>query len=117
MEAVKKAFRPEFLNRLDEIIIFHKLLISHISKIVDIQLANLEKNLAKHNIRLSLDNQAKEWLSVEGYDPIYGARPLKRLIQRERQNQLAKMLIAGEVKDGDQIKISLEDSKLNIISE
>ena len=114
MEVVKKAFRPEFLNRLDEIIIFHKLLISHISKIVDIQLANLEKNLANHNIHIKLDDKAKEWLSTEGYDPIYGARPLKRLIQREIQNQLAKMLIGGEVKDGDKIKISLEKGELKI---
>ena len=112
MEAVRKTFRPEFLNRLDEIIIFHKLLLSHISKIVEIQLANLENSLAKHNIKLTLDAKAKEWLSVEGYDPIYGARPLKRLIQKEIQNQLAKMLIGGEIKDGDQVSITLLDGKL-----
>lgn len=112
MEVVKQTFRPEFLNRLDEIIIFHKLMPKHIRKIVEIQLTNLEKNLTKHNIKLKLEEQAKEWLSTEGYDPIYGARPLKRLIQREIQNQLAKMLIAGEIKDGNEVKIGLENGKL-----
>ena len=112
MEVLKKSFRPEFLNRLDEILVFHKLMQSHITKIVDIQLANLEKNLSKHNIKLKLDAKAKEWLGTEGYDPIYGARPLKRLIQREIQNQLAKMLISGEIKDGDEVKIHLENGIL-----
>ncbi len=112
MEVVRSTFRPEFLNRLDEIIIFHKLMPNHISKIVDIQLLNLESNLAKHNIRFKLDNQAREWLSKEGYDPVYGARPLKRLIQREIQNQLAKMIIAGRIKDGDEVEISLDSGKL-----
>lgn len=112
METVKKAFRPEFLNRLDEIIIFHKLALKHISKIVEIQVANLEKSLAKHNIQLELNEKAKQWLSNNGYDPIYGARPLKRLIQREIQNPLAKLLIAGEIKDGDKISITLDGDKL-----
>lgn len=112
MEAVKKAFRPEFLNRLDEIIIFHKLSLKHITKIVEIQINNLEKTLEKHNIHLELNDQAKQWLSNNGYDPIYGARPLKRLIQREIQNPLAKLLIAGEVKDGDKLSITLDGDKL-----
>jgi ATP-dependent Clp protease ATP-binding subunit ClpB len=112
MEVVKQTFRPEFLNRLDEITVFHKLMPEHIRKIVEIQLANLEKNLSKHNIKLKLEEKAKEWLSEEGYDPIYGARPLKRLIQREIQNQLAKMLIAGEISDGDEVKIGLSNGKL-----
>ena len=115
MEVVKQTFRPEFLNRLDEIIIFHKLMPIHISKIVDIQLSKLENTLAKHNIKLSLDSKAREWLSTEGYDPIYGARPLKRLIQKEIQNQLAKKLIAGETKDGDEIKITLESGSIKFI--
>ncbi len=112
MDVVKQTFRPEFLNRLDEIIIFHKLMPIHIEKIVDIQLGNLELTLAKRNIHLTLSDEAKNWLSKMGYDPIYGARPLKRLIQREIQNQLAKMLIAGEIKDGDNLSISLEADKL-----
>lgn len=101
MEAVKQNFRPEFLNRLDEIIIFHKLAPKHIEKIVDIQLKNLESTLAKKDIGIEISKEAKRWISENGYDPVYGARPLKRLIQREIQNQLAKMLISGELKDGD----------------
>lgn len=112
MEYVKKAFRPEFLNRLDEIIVFHKLALKHIEKIVEIQIRNLETTLSKQNIKLSLDQGAKEWLSKNGYDPIYGARPLKRLIQREIQNPLAKMLIAGEIGDGNTLNISLQGDKL-----
>ena len=107
MEIVKKNFRPEFLNRLDEIIIFHKLMPSHIAKIVDIQIAKLELTLDKRKIKLNLELGAKAWLSKEGYDPLYGARPLKRLIQKEIQNKLAKMIIAGEVSDGDKILISV----------
>jgi ATP-dependent Clp protease ATP-binding subunit ClpB len=112
MEVVRKSFKPEFLNRLDEIIVFHRLMHDHISKIVEIQLYNLEKALAKHNIKLELDKKAKEWLSLNGYDPIYGARPLKRLIQKEIQNQLAKMLIAGEAENSNKILITLEEGKL-----
>lgn len=112
MEVIKQSFRPEFLNRLDEIIVFHKLAHEHIDKIVDIQIDHLEKTLAKHNISLELTPQARKWFADMGYDPLYGARPLKRLIQREIQNTLAKMLIAGEVKDGDKLKISLDGDKL-----
>ena len=112
MEFIKKTFRPEFLNRLDEIIVFHKLALTHIEKIVEIQVGNLEKTLSKHNIHLSLDKEAKQWLSNNGYDPIYGARPLKRLIQKEIQNPMAKMLIAGDIKDGDKVNLSLEGDKL-----
>ena len=117
MEIVKKTFRPEFLNRLDEIIVFHKLAQEHIGKIVTIQLANLENILSKHNIKLVLDDQAIEWLSINGYDPIYGARPLKRLIQREIQNQLAKMIIGGEIKDGEKVHITLFEDKLKFSKE
>jgi ATP-dependent Clp protease ATP-binding subunit ClpB len=112
MEILKQTFRPEFLNRLDEIIIFHKLMPNHIKKIVDIQLTNLETTLGKRNISIELDEKARSWISDNGYDPIYGARPLKRLIQREIQNQLAKLLISGELKDGNKIFITLEDDKL-----
>lgn len=112
MEVVKQAFRPEFLNRLDEIIVFHKLMPEHIAKIVDIQLDNLETNLAKRQISISLDDKAREWLAKMGYDPVYGARPLKRLIQREIQNILAKMLISGDIKDGQEVKISLDENGL-----
>jgi ATP-dependent Clp protease ATP-binding subunit ClpB len=112
MEIVKQSFRPEFLNRLDEIIIFHKLTPKHIEKIVEIQLKNLESTLSKKDIGIEISKEAKEWISKNGYDPIYGARPLKRLIQREIQNQLAKMLISGDLKDGGIIKTELKDGKL-----
>lgn len=116
MEVVKQNFRPEFLNRLDEMIIFHKLALKHIEKIVEIQVDNLGKTLSKNQIKLSLSADAKNWLSNNGYDPIYGARPLKRLIQREIQNSLAKMIIAGDVKEGDNINIILENDKLKFTS-
>lgn len=112
MEIVRKNFKPEFLNRLDEIIIFHRLSNQHIHKIVDIQIANLQSSLAKHNIELALDDSAKNWLGLEGYDPIYGARPLKRLIQKSIQNHLAKLLIAGEIKEGGKITITCENNQL-----
>jgi ATP-dependent Clp protease ATP-binding subunit ClpB len=114
MEIVKQTFRPEFLNRLDEIIVFHKLLPSHIEKIVDIQIAKLESTLNKQKIKLKLDEAAKIWLSKEGYDPLYGARPLKRLIQREIQNNLAKMLISGEVKEGDEVLIYVDGNSIKL---
>jgi ATP-dependent Clp protease ATP-binding subunit ClpB len=113
METVKKSFRPEFINRLDEIIIFHKLTQKHIERIVDIQLSNLEKTLSKRNIKIELTKEARGWISLNGYDPIYGARPLKRLIQKEIQNQLAKMLISGDLKDGGKIEIKLKEDKLS----
>jgi ATP-dependent Clp protease ATP-binding subunit ClpB len=106
MEAVRHHFRPEFLNRLDDMIIFDRLSRSDMDGIVTIQLKRLDKRLAARNIVLDLDNDAKKWLADEGYDPVYGARPLKRVIQRALQDQLAGMLLAGEVKDGDRVPVT-----------
>jgi ATP-dependent Clp protease ATP-binding subunit ClpB len=106
MDAVRAHFRPEFLNRLDETIIFDRLGREDMGGIVEIQLARLEKRLAKRNIALSIDEGAKEWLANEGYDPVFGARPLKRVIQRALQDPLAELLLAGEVADGDTIPVS-----------
>jgi ATP-dependent Clp protease ATP-binding subunit ClpB len=106
MEAVRAHFRPEFLNRLDEIIIFDRLGREDMAGIVEIQLARLEKRLAARNIRLVLDQSAKDWLAEEGYDPVFGARPLKRVIQRALQDQLAQMILAGDVKDGDAVPVT-----------
>ena len=106
MEAVRAHFRPEFLNRLDDMIVFDRLTRGDMGGIVDIQLARLKKRLAKQNISLELDEAAKTWLADEGYDPIYGARPLKRVIQRSLQDQLAEMLLAGEVGDGGVIQVT-----------
>jgi ATP-dependent Clp protease ATP-binding subunit ClpB len=105
MEAVRAHFRPEFLNRLDDMIIFDRLTRDDMSGIVDIQLRRLEKRLAQRKIALDLDAEAKKWLADEGYDPVYGARPLKRVIQRDLQDPLAEMLLAGEVRDGDSIHV------------
>jgi len=106
MDAVRAHFRPEFLNRLDETIIFDRLGRRDMDGIVDIQLARLASRLAPRNITLELDQLAKTWLADEGYDPVFGARPLKRVIQSALQNQLAEMLLAGEIDEGDTLPIS-----------
>ena len=106
MDAVRAHFRPEFLNRLDETIIFDRLGRKDMDGIVDIQLARLATRLAPRNITLELDQPAKTWLADEGYDPVFGARPLKRVIQSALQNQLAEMLLAGEIDEGDTVSIS-----------
>jgi ATP-dependent Clp protease ATP-binding subunit ClpB len=106
MDAVRAAFRPEFLNRLDEILLFRRLTRELMSSVVDIQLAGLQKMLAERNIFLVLDEKAREHLANAGYDPAYGARPLKRVIQRELQNPLANMLIEGKLTDDSSVDIS-----------
>jgi ATP-dependent Clp protease ATP-binding subunit ClpB len=106
MQAVRGQFRPEFLNRLDETIIFDRLHRQDMDGIVDIQLALLQSRLAPREIHLELDASAKTWLADEGYDPVFGARPLKRVIQSALQNQLAEMLLAGEVSDGDAVPVT-----------
>ena len=105
MDAVRAHFRPEFLNRLDETIIFDRLSREDMDGIVDIQLGRLQKRLAGRNIALELDESARKWLADEGYDPVFGARPLKRVIQRALQDRLAEMLLAGDVKDGDTLPV------------
>ncbi|WP_171212934.1 ATP-dependent chaperone ClpB [Ruegeria sp. HKCCA5426] len=106
MDAVRAHFRPEFLNRLDETIIFDRLKRADMDGIVDIQMARLQKRLAARKIELALDDGAKEWLANEGYDPVFGARPLKRVIQRALQNPLAEALLAGEIKDGEAVPVT-----------
>jgi ATP-dependent Clp protease ATP-binding subunit ClpB len=103
---VRAHFRPEFLNRLDETIIFDRLQRKDMDGIVDIQMARLLKRLAARKIELALDDGARMWLAEEGYDPVFGARPLKRVIQRALQNPLAEMLLAGDIKDGDTVPVS-----------
>jgi ATP-dependent Clp protease ATP-binding subunit ClpB len=114
MEAVRAAFRPEFLNRLDEILIFNRLSKAQMKGIVDIQLASLQKRLAERHIMLQLEDSAKAWLAETGYDPTYGARPLKRIIQRNLQNPLAELLLSGEVKDGDMVVVSAAGEGLQL---
>ncbi|MEM5520453.1 ATP-dependent chaperone ClpB [Sulfitobacter sp. AS59] len=106
MDAVRGHFRPEFLNRLDETIIFDRLARADMNGIVDIQISRLLKRLAGRKIELQLDDGARQWLADEGYDPVFGARPLKRVIQRALQDPLAEMILAGDVMDGDLIPVS-----------
>ena len=106
MDAVRAHFRPEFLNRLDDMIVFDRLSRGDMDGIVDIQLARLKKRLAKQNIVITLDEAAQTWLADEGYDPVYGARPLKRVIQNALQNELAEMLLAGDIGDGQAVEVS-----------
>ena len=106
MELVRASFRPEFLNRLDETILFHRLDRTHMGAIVDIQIAGLAERLSERKITLELDDAARAWLGEAGYDPAYGARPLKRVIQRSLQNPLAQLIIAGRLGDGETVRIS-----------
>jgi ATP-dependent Clp protease ATP-binding subunit ClpB len=106
MDAVRAAFRPEFLNRLDEMLLFHRLSIDHMTDIVDIQLERLKAMLAERKITLELDEAAKAWLAERGFDPAYGARPLKRVIQRELQNPLAGLILEGRIAEGDRVAVS-----------
>ena len=106
MEVVRSRFRPEFLNRLDEILLFHRLTREQMDAIVDIQMQRLQKLLADRKIAIHLDPAARTWLADQGYDPVYGARPLKRVIQRNVQDSLAELLLEGEIKDGQTVTVS-----------
>ncbi|MBS0959317.1 MULTISPECIES: ATP-dependent chaperone ClpB [Acetobacter] len=114
MKIVRDHFRPEFLNRLDEIILFSRLQKADMAQIVDIQIARLQKLLDDRKITLSLDNLAHAWLANEGYDPVYGARPLKRVVQRSLQNPLAELLLQGSIHDGQTIPVSANGDSLLI---
>jgi len=106
MEAVRSHFRPEFLNRLDEIVVFDRITREQMTGIVDIQLRRLQKRLTSRKITLELDEDAKTWLADEGYDPVYGARPLKRVIQKALQDPLAEALLAGDILDGSTVPVT-----------
>ncbi len=112
MEIVRSHFRPEFLNRLDEVILFHRLGQAHMAPIVDIQVSRVDKLLADRKIVLDLTDAARAWLGRVGYDPVYGARPLNRAVQRYLQDPLADMILRGEVKDGTTVKVDEGDGKL-----
>ncbi|MBY0423362.1 MAG: hypothetical protein K2Q06_13730, partial [Parvularculaceae bacterium] len=114
MDAVRGRFRPEFLNRLDEMILFRRLSRGDMDAIVDIQIARLAKLLEGRKIALELDEAARRWLADAGYDPVYGARPLKRVIQKALQDPLAEMVLAGDVLDGETLKISATPQGLTI---
>lgn len=114
MDVVRAAFRPEFLNRLDEIILFHRLFPEHMGAIVEIQLAHLKRLLEDRSMSLKLDDTALAWLSDKGYDPVYGARPLKRVIQRYLQNPMAGMILDGTLRDGMPVTVATSDGDLTI---
>jgi ATP-dependent Clp protease ATP-binding subunit ClpB len=107
MGVVRSHFRPEFLNRVDEIILFHRLARSEMGAIVEIQLGRLQKLLDDRKITLEVDEDAKNWLADKGYDPAYGARPLKRVIQKNVQDPLAELVLSGKVHDGETVPVRL----------
>jgi ATP-dependent Clp protease ATP-binding subunit ClpB len=112
MEIVRGHFRPEFLNRLDEIILFHRLGQAHMAPIVDIQVGRVGKLLRDRKVTLDLTDAARDWLGRVGYDPVYGARPLRRAVQRHLQDPLAEMILRGEVRDGATVRVDEEDGQL-----
>lgn len=115
MDAVKAHFKPEFLNRIDELIIFHSLGISEIKAIVEIQIEKLEKRLSEKRIRLEMTEKAKEWLAREGFDQAYGARPLKRVIQKEIQDKLAMKILEGKFKEGSTVRVDVDERKGEVV--
>jgi len=114
LDEVHKSFRPEFLNRIDEIIVFHPLSADQLRKIVDLQLRYLTKRLATQKIVLDVTDAAKDYLAREGYNPDFGARPLRRLIQREVENRIARMVLAGEVKEGNGAVVDFKGGQIKI---
>ncbi len=105
MSVVQRHFKPEFLNRLDDVVVFHALDTEQLTSIVDIQLRSLAKRLAQRRLTLEVSDGAREWLAINGFDPIYGARPLRRLVQSAIGDELARMLLAGEIRDGDTVRV------------
>ena len=116
MEVVRGHFRPEFLNRLDEIILFHRLSASHMGPIVDIEVGRLEKRLAERKVELELTDAARTWLGRVGYDPVYGARPLKRAVQKHLLDRLADMILRGEVTDGQTVRVDEGEGELKLVA-
>ncbi len=111
LATVRTHFKPEFLNRLDDIVVFHSLTHLELKSIVDIQLARLARRLAERRLSLEVTDAAKEWLAAGGYDPIYGARPLRRLVQTAIGDRLARALLAGEVRDGTRVHVDINETK------
>ena len=113
MEVVGTHFRPEFINRVDDVVVFHPLSKEHIRKIVDIQLGYLHDRLAERDMKIHLSDAARDKLAEAGFDPVYGARPLKRAIQQQVENPLAQEILAGKFKPGDSIEVGVADEKLD----
>jgi ATP-dependent Clp protease ATP-binding subunit ClpB len=111
LEELRQHFRPEFLNRVDEVIVFHALSVEHLKKIIDIQLDRLRQRLAERKITLELDDAARSHLVQVGYDPAFGARPLKRVLQREVETALGRLLLQGKIRDGQTVRVSYDGKK------
>jgi ATP-dependent Clp protease ATP-binding subunit ClpB len=116
MDVVRSAFKPEFVNRLDDIVVFDALGTDELTRIVDLQVAALAARLSERRLTLTVTDAAKEWLSLTGYDPLYGARPLRRLVQKAIGDRLAKAILAGEVKDGDEVVVDRDGDDLTVRS-
>jgi ATP-dependent Clp protease ATP-binding subunit ClpB len=114
MTVVRSHFRPEFLNRVDEIILFHRLQRAQMGAIVEIQLKRLQTLMDERKLTLALDPSARDWLAAKGYDAAYGARPLKRVIQKNVQDPLAEMILGGTVRDGDTVTVTAGPEGLRI---
>ena len=108
MSIVQRHFKPEFLNRLDDVVVFHALSTEELTHIVDIQLDVLRRRLAKRRLTLEVSDAGREWLAMNGFDPVYGARPLRRLVQSAIGDQLAKKLLSGDVREGDTVRVDLD---------
>jgi ATP-dependent Clp protease ATP-binding subunit ClpB len=111
LAVVRQSFKPEFVNRLDDIVVFHSLSSAELESIVGIQLRRLADRLADRRLELRVSDAAREWLAVSGFDPVYGARPLRRLIQTAIGDKLARELLAGEIRNGDTVLVDLAEDK------
>jgi ATP-dependent Clp protease ATP-binding subunit ClpB len=117
MEIVQQSFRPEFINRIDDIVVFRPLGVEQIRSIVDIQLGFLRKRLLDRNMELTLDDKARDTLGAAGFDPVYGARPLKRAIQQQVENPLAQKILRGDFAPGDRVRVSANEGQLAFVKE
>jgi ATP-dependent Clp protease ATP-binding subunit ClpB len=114
MDVVRSAFKPEFVNRLDDIVVFDALGTGELTRIVDLQIAQLAQRLTDRRLTLTVTDSAKEWLALTGYDPVYGARPLRRLVQKAIGDRLAKAILSGEVHDGDEVIVDRDGDDLTL---
>jgi len=112
MTELRRAFRPEFLNRIDETLLFKPLTLEEITQIVDLLMADLNKRLADRRVTVKLDKKAREWAAEKGYDPVFGARPLKRFLQRQIETKLARALIAGEIAEDSEVTFAVKNDEL-----
>ncbi|MGH7995783.1 MAG: AAA family ATPase, partial [Opitutaceae bacterium] len=109
---LRRSFRPEFLNRIDETVFFKPLTLEEIERIVDLLVGDLNRRLADRRVKVALDGKTKEWIAEKGYDPVFGARPLRRFLQRQVETKLARGLIAGEVREGSEVRFTVKDAEL-----